>query len=50
MSVRVGGGEKGIGCEESVSYRFFGLLEDATAVNEGWVADIAHEGLRRERV
>ena len=37
-------------CEENGGYRFFELLEDATAVEEGWVADIAHERIERERV
>ena len=31
-------------CEESGGYHLLGLLEDATAVEEGWVADIAHGG------
>ena len=37
-------------CEESGCYRFLGMEEDATTVEEKWVADIAHDGRGRERV
>jgi hypothetical protein len=50
MSARVEGRRGGIECEGNEVYRFFGLLEEARAVEGGWVADIAHEGLERERV